>query len=74
VTRSSVASSFAVESSVSNNRSGDSSRRLSQRRAERRQGAASSSLQTETVQVGLDGFFVQADTGQVPYPIYLSLI
>jgi len=68
VTRSSVASSFAVESSVSNNRSGDSSRRLSQRRAERRQGAASSSLQTETVQVGLDGIFVQADTGQVPVP------
>ncbi len=54
VTRSSVASSFAVESSVSNNRSGDSSRQAEQRRAERRQGAASRSLQTETVQVSLD--------------------
>ncbi len=60
VTRSSVASSFAVESSGSNNRSGDSSRR-----AERRQVAASSSLHTETVQVGLDGICVQVDTGQV---------
>jgi hypothetical protein len=65
VTRSSVASSFAVESSLSSNRSGDSSRRLSQRRAERRQGAASHSLQTETLQVSLDGFFVQTDTGWV---------
>jgi hypothetical protein len=73
VTRSSVASSFAVESSVSNNRSGDSSRRLSHRRPERRQGATSRSLQTETVQVSLDGIFVQADTGWAPDIPFVNL-